>query len=185
MNKFRNYAIVDVETTGGSATYGAITDIAIFITDGEKVIDQFESLINPEQFIPYQIQALTGITNEMVSHAPTIQTLAPKIYSYLSQSIFVAHNVSFDYGFVKNGLAKADIEWNAPKLCTVKLGRKIIPGYPSYSLGKICADLDIPIHDRHRASGDAEATVALFHLLRQKDEKHIVEQFLSRENLSL
>lgn len=163
------FAIVDIETTGGNASSGAITEIAIAIHDGRQVLDFYETLINPCCPIPYFIQQFTGITNEMVAHAPTFDAVAETIFGYLSEKVFVAHNVSFDYSFVSNQLLQSGYQLQVPKLCTVRLSRKIIPGMSSYSLGKLCRQLQIGLENRHRAGGDVMATAELFSMLTQKD----------------
>ncbi len=174
------YAIVDIETTGGSANYHRITDIAIVIHNGKEVIDRYESLINPERYIPPGIIALTGITNEMVENAPLFKDIADKILEYTKDQIFVAHNANFDYGFLKAEFSRLGIQFQRKKLCTVRLSRNILPGYPSYSLGNLCNHLNIPIYNRHRAGGDADATACLFSLLVNKDEKNFILHSLKR-----
>lgn len=156
------YAIVDIETTGGTASNCGITEVAILIHDGDKVIEEFESLINPEQVIPSYITGLTGIDNTMIRNAPTFDELADKLWELLHGRVFVAHSVNFDYGFLRESFKRLRMEFKADKLCTVRLSRKIIPGLSSYSLGRICEVRDIPIHARHRAMGDARATSILF-----------------------
>ena len=148
------YAIVDIETTGGFAASNGITEICIHIFDGEKVIEMYETLVNPRQPIPYYIQSMTGITDDMVKDAPLFEEVAGKINELLQDKIFVAHNVNFDYSFVRSQLAASDFVLNSKKLCTVRLSRKIFPGLPSYSLGNLCHSLGITINDRHRAGGD-------------------------------
>ena len=180
------YAIVDIETTGTYAAANGITEISIFISDGKKVIEKFETLVNPGQPIPRYIQAFTGITDEMVAEAPQFEEIAETIYSILADKIFVAHNVNFDYSFIKAALLANGLQYNPKKLCTVRLSRKIFPGFPSYSLGNLCQSLDIVINDRHRAGGDAEATVKVFHRLLLNDkEQHIQKSLLrnSKENM--
>ena len=157
-----HYAIVDIETTGGYASGSGITEIAILIHDGTAVIDRYETLVNPGRPIPFSIQALTGINDEMVADSPAFDEVADKIYQMLSGCVFIAHNVNFDYSFVKYHLQAAGYEFSAPKLCTVRLSRKIKPGLSSYSLGKLCDALGIIIENRHRAGGDADATAILF-----------------------
>jgi DNA polymerase-3 subunit epsilon len=163
------FAIVDIETTGGYASANAITEIAIAIHDGNQMIDFFETLINPQIAIPRYIQSLTGITHAMVSQAPSFEEVAPKIFSLLSDKIFVAHNVNFDYSFVKHQLGQLGYELDCKKLCTVRLGRKVLPGHLSYSLGNLCQSLEIEIEQRHRAGGDALATVRLFECILKND----------------
>ncbi|MEO5648084.1 MAG: exonuclease domain-containing protein, partial [Chitinophagaceae bacterium] len=165
------YAIVDIETTGGYAAASGITEIAIIIHDGEKVLEQFESLVRPAYNIPSYIQSLTGITNDMVENAPGFGELSAKIFSLLHDKIFIAHNVNFDYSFVKHQLSHSGYDLNVCKLCTVRLARKLIPGLPSYSLGNLCRSVNISISNRHRAGGDAIATAALFSQLVKQDLK--------------
>lgn len=174
------YAIVDIETTGTNAGHHGITEVAIYIHDGNKVTDHWSSLINPKSEIPLFIQQMTGITNEMVATAPTFEEVAAEIYHLLHPHIFVAHNAGFDYGFIKAQLAENGYDLHAKKLCTVRLSRKIIPGMRSYSLGRLCESLGIVIHDRHRAAGDALATVHLFQQLLEKDHGGHIPAALKR-----
>jgi DNA polymerase-3 subunit epsilon len=159
------YAIVDIETTGTSYKNGKITEIAILIHDGTKVVDKFTTLINPEQKISYRIQQLTGINNRMVEQAPKFYEVAKKIVEMTADRVFVAHNVSFDYNFIRQEFKYLGYDFKCEKLCTVKLSRKLIPYRRSYSLGKLCDDLGITNKQRHRAFGDAGATAKLFDML--------------------
>ena len=174
------YAIVDIETTGGHPTQNRITEISVFIHDGQRVINHFETLVNPEISIPPYIQAFTGISNEMVANAPSFSDIAPQLYDLLKGNIFVAHNVNFDHSFVKHQLQELSLELNVKKLCTVRLSRKIVPGHKSYSLGNICAALGIHLANRHRAGGDAQATVKLFEHLLANDAENQIEDSLKR-----
>ncbi len=174
------YAIVDIETTGGFAAGNDITEIAIFIHDGEKVVDRFSSLVKPVREIPYYIQVLTGITPEMVETAPSFTELAPVVYQWLKGRVFVAHNVNFDYSFVKYHLQSAGYPLSELRLCTVRLARKVFPGLPSYSLGNLCKSLEIPLQDRHRAGGDAAATVRLFELMLTRQAGTVIKQMLKK-----
>lgn len=176
------YAIVDIETTGGYASGNGITEIAIVIHDGQQVLDFYETLINPHQQIPYFIKSLTGITDQMVAHAPSFNEVGEHIYRLLQDKVFVAHNVNFDYSFVKHQLADAGYDLNVKKLCTVRLARKIIPGMRSYSLGKLCHQLGINLNNAHRAGGDAMATAELFSLLVSKDEKGVIKGMVKGRN---
>ncbi|MFH7000034.1 exonuclease domain-containing protein [Flavobacterium sp. FlaQc-57] len=174
--KKQEYAIVDIETTGGNASGSRITEIAIIIHDGKNVIERYETLVNPEKEIPISIFALTGIDNEMVRHAPIFDAISEKVLEMLTDRIFVAHNVNFDYSFVRHQLEQAGFKWTARKLCTVRAARKIKPGLGSYSLGNLCDSLDISLENRHRAGGDADATAILFsRLLEWDDEGHIAK----------
>lgn len=163
------YAIIDIETTGTSAAFGKITEIAIFLHNGDEMTDSFTTLINPECNIPWNITRLTGISNEMVAKAPKFYEIAKNIVEFTAGRIFVAHNVMFDYSFVKEEFKRLGYDYKRKVMCTVKLGRKLLPGHRSYSLGNICTDLDINIEGRHRAAGDALATVKLFELLLAKN----------------
>jgi DNA polymerase-3 subunit epsilon len=176
------YAIVDIETTGGYAAANGITEISIFLFDGEKITGKYETLINPGQPIPNYISAMTGITDKMVATAPSFDTVADKIFNLLQDKIFIAHNVNFDYSFVKNHLKVSGFDLNSKKLCTVRLSRKIFPGLPSYGLGKLCHSLGIVINDRHRAGGDSEATTKLFSLLLQNDKEEHIKKSLQRNS---
>lgn len=174
------YAIIDVETTGAAAKYGKLTEIAIILHDGIAVTQTFSTLINPECNIPYNITRLTGITNEMVADAPKFYEAAKKIIELTAGKIFVAHNAMFDYSFVKEEFKRLGYDFKRKTICTVKLGRKLLPGHRSYSLGNICADLEIQITDRHRAIGDALATAKLFEILIQQN--NLLESSLFVEN---
>jgi DNA polymerase-3 subunit epsilon len=163
------YAIVDIETTGGSAERSKITEIAIIIHDGEKAIQTFSTLVNPECRIPYQITQFTGITDEMVKDAPKFYEVAKEIVELTQDCVFVAHNVKFDYGFVKAAFKELGYDYQRKTLCTVRLSRNTFPGLPSYSLGKLCNSLNIQLKNRHRALGDAEATALLFSKMVEKN----------------
>jgi len=163
------YAIVDIETTGGSARLERITEIAIYLHDGEKITGEFSSLINPERNIPYFITNLTGITNEMVENAPHFYEIAKEIVELTEGRAFVAHNARFDYSFIRQEFKSLGFNYKRNILDTVSLSRKLFPGHRSYSLGNICKDLRITINGRHRAAGDALATTRLFEMLLQRD----------------
>ncbi len=177
MNKL--FAIVDIETTGGAAANSGITEVAIFIHDGEKVIEEYVTLINPQRAIPTYITALTGINNAMVASAPSFEDVAEKIYELLKDKVFIAHNVNFDFSFIKEHLQQSGIKFLVPKLCTVRLSRKAFPGFTSYSLGTLCRQLDIDLENRHRARGDAAATVLLFEKV-LNEHPAMVEEMLKK-----
>jgi len=177
-----NYAIVDIETTGGHAAVNGITEISVFVHDGKRVIKHFETLINPQQRIPAFITSLTGIDNAMVAEAPVFDEIADVLFEILNSTIFVAHNVNFDYSFVKHQLKQAGYDLTAKKLCTVRLGRKVFPGLPSYSLGNLCRSLKINIENRHRAGGDAQATVKLFEYMLANGAMTHIDLMLKRSS---
>lgn len=176
------YAIVDIETTGGYAQNNRITEIAIFIHDGNAVVDQYESLVNPERPIPGYITGLTGISDYTVKGAPIFSEIAKEVHGFLKGNIFVAHNVHFDYSFVKKQLEEEGIVYNSKKLCTVRLSRRLIPGMSSYGLGNLAKSLGVEITNRHRASGDAGATAKIFHHLLNRDSKGVINEFLKKES---
>jgi DNA polymerase-3 subunit epsilon len=180
--KRTEFAIVDIETTGGYAAASGITEIAIIIHDGENIIERFETLINPGKNIPLYIQSLTGIDNEMVAASPYFEDIAVQIFKLLQGRVFVAHSVNFDYSFLKHHLEVAGYNLNVPKLCTVRLSRKIVPGLASYSLGRLCDSLQIPLHNRHRAGGDAAATAILFSQLMKWDKQGMIAAMLKRNS---
>jgi len=165
------YAIIDIETTGGSARLEKITEVAIYLHDGEKITGEFVSLVNPERNIPYFITNLTGITNEMVESAPRFFEIAKDIVELTEGRTFVAHNARFDYSFIRQEFKSLGFNYKRNILDTVSLSRKLFPGHRSYSLGNICKDLRISINGRHRAAGDALATVRLFEMLLERDSE--------------
>jgi len=178
------YAIIDIETNGGSLRNAKITEIAIFLYDGYKVVDSFVTLVNPETSIPPFITQLTGISEEMVADAPKFYEIAKKVVEITENAVFVAHSVSFDFNIIRSEFRKLGYDFKREQLCTVKLSRKLIPLQPSYSLGKLCDNLNIEINGRHRAGGDAEATVKLFEILLSLDDKKVTFDTLSKEHYS-
>ncbi|RZK89782.1 MAG: DNA polymerase III subunit epsilon, partial [Pedobacter sp.] len=174
------YAVVDIETTGGHASANGITEVAINIHDGNEITESYTTLINPGRAIPAYITALTGIDEEMLADAPAFEDVALQIYQLLHGKVFVAHNVNFDYSFLKHHLALAGYDLQCRKLCTVRMSRKIFPGKVSYSLGKLCNALQIPLQNRHRAAGDADATSILFNLLLEHDLEGTIPEMLKK-----
>ena len=164
------FAIIDIETTGNRHNFGKITEIAIYQHNGQTITGSYSTLINPEMDIPYFITRLTGIDNKMVKDAPKFYEVAKKIIDMTKGRTFVAHNVSFDYKFIKEEYKRLGYDYNQKTMCTIKMARKLLPGHRSYSLGKICSDLGIEIKGRHRATGDALATVKLFEILLEKNK---------------
>jgi DNA polymerase-3 subunit epsilon len=177
------FVIIDIETTGINPKYGRITELAIYQHNGQKITYQYSTLINPEIDIPYYITKFTGIDNAMVKDAPKFHEVAKTIVELTVGRIFVAHNVNFDYQYIKEEFRRLGYNFNSKTLCTVKLARKLLPGHVSYSLGKLCSDMGIEINGRHRASGDAFATVKLFEILLRQNE--LIENKKSAKNLKL
>ncbi|MDG2194343.1 MAG: exonuclease domain-containing protein [Polaribacter sp.] len=170
------YAILDIETTGGKFNEEGITEIAIYKYDGHTVVDQFVSLVNPEKEIQAFVVQLTGINNKMLRNAPKFHEVAKRIIEITQGCTIVAHNSSFDYRILRTEYNRLGYDYKRNTLCTIELSKKLIPDQKSYSLGKLCKAIGIPMSDRHRASGDALATVQLFKLLLEKDAtKSIIE----------
>ena len=176
------YAILDIETTGGQFNEEGITEIAIYKFDGHEVVDQFISLVNPEIPIQPFVVKLTGINNAMLISAPKFYEVAKRIIEITTDCVIVAHNAAFDYRILRTEFRRLGYNYEARTLCTVELSKKLLPEQPSHSLGKLVRALGIPMADRHRASGDALATIKLFKILLEKDiEKEIVKDFIKLE----
>lgn len=176
------YSILDIETTGGKYNEEGITEIAIYKFDGHQIVDQFCSLINPERNIQPFVVKLTGINNEMLIKAPKFYEVAKRILEITKDTILVAHNAQFDYRILSTEFRRLGYDLKMQTLCTVELSKKLIPDLPSYSLGKLVLSLGIPISDRHRAQGDAKATLQLFKLLLEKDtNKEIITEAVKKE----
>ncbi len=175
------FAIIDVEASGGNPKKDKLTEIAIFIHNGKRVIEQYCTLINPETYIPPFISALTGISNEMVAEAPTFPQIADKINELTQGRIIVAHNARFDYTFISNEFKRVGIRFQRKQLCTVRLSRNIMPGLASYSLGRLCEEIGIPLEHRHRAFGDAAATAELFDLMLKTNRKAVISEAMQEE----
>jgi len=166
----KKYAIIDIETTGGRADREKITEIAIILHDGEKILDKWETLINPERAIPYNITQITGITDRMVADAPKFFRVAKNIVEMTDGAIFVAHNVRFDYGFIREEFRRLGFTYMRKQLCTVRLSRKAFPGIKSYALGNLIKHFGIKVNARHRAMADTAATVEILEMIFQKEK---------------
>ena len=176
------YAILDIETTGGQFNEEGITEIAIYKFNGHEIVDQFISLVNPEIPIQPFVVKLTGINNAMLSSAPKFFEVAKRIIEMTSDCVVVAHNADFDYRILRTEFRRLGYDFNVKTLCTVELSKRLMPEQPSHSLGKLVRALGIPMADRHRASGDAMATVKLFKMLLDKDlSKEIVAAHIKFE----
>ena len=176
------YAILDIETTGGKYNEEGITEIAIYKFDGHSIVDQFASLINPEKPIQPFVVNLTGINNDMLRQAPKFYEVAKRIIEITTDCVIVAHNALFDNRILTTEFDRLGYQYERESVCTVELAKKLLPDMPSYSLGKLVRNLGIPITDRHRAQGDAKATVALFKILLAKDNsKEILAQTIKKE----
>lgn len=172
------FAIVDLETTGGNFNSERIIEIGIVLHDGTRETGSFSTLVNPEKEISGFISTFTGITNAMVRNAPTFAEVAGQILEMTEGRIFVAHNVRFDYNFLRSEFRRLNMPFYRKQLCTVQLSRKVFSQYKSHSLGNICRDLGIPVDNRHRAFGDAAATALLLEKIIEHDERGYVDSFL-------
>jgi DNA polymerase-3 subunit epsilon len=168
------YAILDIEATGGKVGEESIIEIAIYKFDGKEIVDQFISLVNPEKKIDHYVQKLTHITDKMVLSAPKFHEIAKRIVEITDNCTLVGHNVMFDYRMLKQEFERLGYNFEKEWIDTFEYSEVLIPGLPSYSLGKLCESLGIIVTDRHRASGDARATIALFKLLLDKDAEKII-----------
>ena len=166
-DKINKFSLIDIETTGSLKKGQKIIEIAILNIDGDELVEEYSTLINPEIRIPYFITNLTGITNEVVEYSPKFYEVAKKIVEMTQDRVFVAHNVFFDFNFIKHEFAELGFSYSRDKLCTVQLARKYLPGHKSYSLGELSKDLSIVIEGRHRALGDASATFELFKMIQK------------------
>lgn len=174
------YAVVDIETTGGNAWNSRVIEVSVFATDGTKILEEYTTLIDPGIPVPPFITQLTGIETEMLIGAPPFEEVADEIDRITKDRIFVAHNAGFDYTFLKSEFRSMGRNFLRKRLCTVRLSRKVFPGLSSYSLGKLCGSLEIEILDRHRAYGDARATTTLLKKLINSDENGVIEYSLNR-----
>jgi len=178
------YAILDIESTGGKYNEEGIMEIAIHRFDGHKVVDKFISLINPERDIQPFVVNLTGINNKMLVTAPKFHEVAKRIVEITQDAVIVAHNAQFDYRILRTEFRRLGYDFKRKSLCTVDLSKKLIPEAESHSLGKLVRSLGIAVSDRHRANGDALATLKLFKLLLSKDsEKTIITEVIREETL--
>lgn len=178
------YTILDIETTGGKYNEEGITEIAIHKFDGHQVVDQFISLVNPEKEIQPFVVNLTGISNKMLTTAPKFYEVAKRIIEITEDTVLVAHNAQFDYRILRTEFRRLGYNFERKTICTVELAQKLLPDADSYSLGKLVRSLGIPVSDRHRANGDALATLKLFKLLLSKDvDKTIIKSIMKAETL--
>ncbi|MCO6491546.1 MAG: GIY-YIG nuclease family protein [Phaeodactylibacter sp.] len=174
------YAIVDLETTGGRAARDKVIEIAIVLHDGAQILDTYSTLLNPECYVPYGITQLTGISQDMVQDAPRFYEVARKVVEMTEGAIFVAHNVRFDYSFLREEFARLGYTYSRRNLCTVRLSRKAFPGLPSYSLGNLIRSLGIEVENRHRALDDALATAEILRrILNGEDNEQQVKEMVN------
>ena len=177
---FKMYAVIDIETTGGNYDQEGITEIAIYQYDGYKITDQFCSLINPKKQIQPFVKKLTGINEKMLQNAPIFFEVAKRIIEITEDCIIVAHNAAFDYRILKTEFKRLGYDYERKTICTINLSKELLPNQKVFNLGKLVSNLGIPFSDRHRAFGDAQATLKLFELLIEKDiGKKIIRESIS------
>ena len=173
------YAIIDVETTGGDYDEEGITEIAIYQYDGFKITDQFCSLINPKKEIQPFVKKLTGINEKMLEKAPVFFEVAKRIVEITRNCIIVAHNAAFAYRILRTEFKRLGYVFERETICTINLSKELLPEQKEFSLGKLVNNLGIPVSTRHRAFGDAQATLKLFELLIEKDvKKNIIRKHI-------
>ena len=174
------YSIVDIETTGGKFNQEKITEIAIFKIKNDGSISVFHQLINPEKKIQVFVKKLTGINNSMLKDKPIFEEIADEIYNFTKNSVFVAHNVNFDFRVLRNEFLNIGSKFKRDLLCTIELSKYVLPEMKSYSLGNLVSDLGIKIKNRHRADGDAKATLDLFILLKSKISQEELDKYIKK-----
>ncbi|GAA4163706.1 exonuclease domain-containing protein [Chryseobacterium ginsenosidimutans] len=170
------YSIIDIESNGAGYRKECIIDIAIYRYDGQKIVDQFISLVNPESDITPFVQKLTNITPKMVKTAPKFHEIAKRIVEITANTTLVGHNIDFDYRMLRQSFQRLGYDFKINSLDTIPLAKKLIPDEVSYSLGKLVKSLGIPLTNHHRAEGDARATLELFKLLVSKDTENEIIQ---------
>lgn len=175
------YAIVDIETTGSKPVNFKVIEVAIILHDGRKELDRFTSFVNPEEAISPFISRLTGIHDSDVADAPKFFEIAKKIVEFTKDAVFVAHNVSFDYGVIRREFKRLGFDFRLPHMCTVQTARVLIPGHKSYGLKNITKSLGIPLENHHRAIADTEATARLFEMLYERDSENELNHFIKKE----
>ncbi|MBK1894929.1 3'-5' exonuclease [Chryseobacterium paridis] len=177
------YSIIDIESNGAGYRKECIIDIAIYRYDGQKIVDQFISLVNPESDITPFVQKLTSITPKMVKTAPKFHEIAKRVIEITQNTTLVGHNIDFDYRMLRQSFKGLGYDFKINTLDTIPLAKKLIPDEASYSLGKLVKSLGIPLTNHHRADGDARATLELFKLLVSKDtENEIIQEHHDETN---
>jgi DNA polymerase-3 subunit epsilon len=176
----KTFSFVDIETTGGRVTSDRIIDIGILRVEDGKITQKFESLVNPETYLPPFIEELTGIHADELENAPTFSQIKDTILELLADSVFVAHNVRFDYGFLRNEFRRYEYSYTARNLCTVRLSQLLFPQYPRHNLDSILERFNIQCKRRHRAFDDAAAIVEFYQKAQTMVEPELFEQVLTR-----
>lgn len=176
-----DFAVVDVEASGGIKENNRIIEIGVVLTDGKEIFETFHSLVYPGVEVSPFVEHLTGITTEMLANEPPFARIAEKVFSMLDGKIFVAHNVSFDYSLLRNELRRTANKLELPRLCTVKLSRRIFPGLASYKLDSVTNSLGIAPFTHHRALDDALAAAEILKCAIEKAGEEAVWQNVSHK----
>jgi DNA polymerase III subunit epsilon len=169
------YAVIEIATTGGNTQSDRITEIAILVVEGEQVVEEFSSLIDPEKRIPYSVSSINGITNELVETAPKFYEIARKVVELTEGRTVVAHNAKFDYTFIRNAFKSLGFDFQRAILCTLELSRNLLPTQKSYQLGALCRGMGMEVKTHHRALPDAQSAAKLFLRLQEMARKRAVD----------
>ncbi|CAN5441327.1 hypothetical protein BH10PAT3_BH10PAT3_1240 [soil metagenome] len=168
--KHRPLIFLDIETTGGNARYSRITEIGALRVEDNKIVNRFKQLINPEERVPSFITGLTGITDEMLWDAPTFRSIADDLDLFLDGGLFIAHNVSFDYSFIKMEFERIGYRFNMDRACSARLSKRLYPEHKSHALDRVIERMNLDVKNRHRAYDDAEVIWKFYsHELRQRE----------------
>ncbi len=172
----QDLVFVDLETTGLNPKEDRVIEVGIVRTSKGVVVETFNTLVNPQMPISPMVKAITGIKTHELLKAPTFSEVIHQVAELLSQGIFVAHNVEFDYSFVEEEFARHERSFSLPRLCTVQLSRALYPDYISHNLDSISQRFNIQIDDRHRAMDDAMATWEFYKLSKTRVGENYVNQ---------
>jgi DNA polymerase-3 subunit epsilon len=178
--KPKKFAVIDVETTGGFASGHRVTEVGIVISDGQQILEEYHTLINPLRDIPHYITTLTGITNAMVANAPTFEAVAESIQAFMQDAVFVAHHVDFDYSFIRNEMNLAGVDFKAQKLCTVRYARSLLKDQPRFGLARLAQRFNIINDNPHRALSDAQTAAHILHRLIAIDGGDMLQKKISK-----
>jgi len=178
--KSQKFAVLDVETTGGFASGHRVTEVGIVLSDGQQILEEYHTLVNPQRDIPHYITTLTGISNGMVAKAPRFEEVAEKIQAFMQDAVFVAHHVDFDYSFIRNEMNLAGIDFKAQKLCTVRYARSLLKDQPRFGLARLAQRFNIVNDNPHRALSDAQTAAHILHRLIAIDGGEMLQKKISK-----
>ena len=176
----KNFTIVDVETTGGSPFFSRVIEIGLLRVEHGEVVKEYKTLLNPEQEIPEFITKMTGISDADVADAPVFEDIADDLLDTFENSIFVAHNAGFDYGFIKEEFRRIGYEFNLDKLCTVRLSRALFPEFKRHNLTELIERYQFECENRHRAFDDAKVLWNFLQHVQVNIEPKILERAMKR-----